>query len=476
MKKILIAFMSVLVLGACDPLTDLNEDIKNPTAVPAGTLFANSTLGLMDFMTETNVNRNNFRLWSEQWSQTTYPDESNFQLVERNVNGYAWNTLYATVIRDIREAKTFLEADQFLEANAKQAQGAIMEIVEIFAFHLLVDIFGDVPYTEALDTENLLPSYDDDAAIYTDLINRLDAAIEGLNAPSELGAYDLIYGGDSDAWKKFANSLKLRMAIRIADMDNAKAKSMVEAAIASGVFTSSADDFAMAYEGATPNTNPLWEQFVESGRTDFVASNTLVDVMNTLEDPRRSVYFKGNITDMSGNVIYVGGEFGNANSYPDNSQPGVIFEDPTLPGAIMSFTEVSFLLADAAARGYNVGGTAESFYNEGVSSSFAEWGVSDASAYLANPAVAYSTATGSWKEKIAMQKWLALYNRGFEAWSTYRVYNAPTMNVAVSAGILPPHRFTYPVTEFSLNGESVQAAAAAIGGDNFNSRIFWDMN
>ncbi len=476
MKKILIAFMSVLVLAACDPLTDLNVDDKNPSAVPAGTLFANSTVELMDFMSSCNVNVNNFRLWSEQWSQTTYPDESNFQLVERNVNGRAWNTLYATVIKDARAAKAIMEADQFLSADNKRAQGAIMEVVEIFAFHLLVDIFGDIPYTEALDTDNLTPKYDDDAAIYADLATRLDAAIEGLNVPSGLGSYDIIYGGDSDAWKKFANSLKLRMAIRMADMDNAKAKSMVEAAVSSGVFSSSADDFKISYQGSTPNTNPVWESLVQSGRTDFVGSNTLIDVLNNLDDPRRAAFFKSNIVDSLGNVIYVGGEFGNANSYPDNSHPGALLEDPTLPGAIMSFTEVNFLLADAAARGYSVGGTPESFYDEGVTSSFSDWGVSGASAYLANPDVAYATAPGNWKEKIAMQKWIALYNRGFEAWSTYRVYDAPTMNVAVGAGILPPPRFTYPVTEFSLNGESVQAAAAAIGGDSFESKVFWDMN
>lgn len=477
MKKILIALMSVIIVSACNPLTDLNEDIKNPETVPASTLFTNATVSLFDFMASPSVNTNNLRLWSQYWAQTTYPDESNYQLVERNVNGNTWNRLYATIITDTREAKAYMLEDAFLTAENKKAQAAIMEVVEVFTFHLLVDFFGDIPYSQALDFTNVTPGYDDDAAIYSDLITRLDAAITDINGDSGMG-WDIVYGGDTGSWKKFANSLKLRMAIRIADMDNAKAKTMAEAAVASGVFDSSADDFQLTYEGSTPNTNPLWEQLVQSGRSDFVGANTFVDVLNALDDPRRAPFFKGNITDTdTGETIYVGGEYGNANSYPANSHPGAILEDPTFAGTIMDYTEVRFLLADAVERGYSVGGTADEHYSAGVKNSITEWGGSsdDADAYLAKADVAYASAPGTWKEKIAMQKWIALYNRGFEGWSTYRVYNAPTMNIAVGAGTTPPMRYTYPVTEYSLNGESVNAASGTIGGDDLFTKVFWDM-
>jgi len=477
MKKILFALMSIIIISACDPLTDLNEDIKNPETVPASALFNNALVSLFDFMASPNVNVNNLRLWSQHWAQTTYPDESNYELVERNVNGRTWNTLYATVITDTRQAKAFMQEDAFLTDDNKKAQAAIMEVVEILSFHLLVDFFGDIPYSQALDFTNITPGYDNDADIYNDLITRLDAAIGDLNGDSNM-SWELIYGGSTSNWKKLANSLKLRMAIRIADMDNAKAQSMAEAAVASGVFESSTDDFEITYEGSTPNTNPLWEQLIQSGRSDFVAANTFTDVLNALDDPRRPAFFKGNITNPdTGEVMYVGGEYGNANSYPANSQPGAILEDPTFPGTIMDYTEVRFLLADAVERGYNVGGTAEEHYSAGVKNSIEEWGFTsdDADAYLAQEAVAYSTASGTWKEKIAMQKWIALYNRGFEGWSTYRVYNAPTMNIAVGAGTTPPMRYTYPVTEYSLNGESVETAGGAIGGDDLFTKVFWDM-
>lgn len=464
----------VFVLGACtDNISDLNEDIKNPEVVPYGTLFANSTVAMFDFMTSTNVNQNNFRLWAQHWAQTTYPDESNYELVERNVNGSLWNRMYITVLRDLKEAKPLVEADQFLTQEQKDNHFAIMETIEVYAYAVLVDVFGDVPYTAALG-DDVTPAYDDDAAIYADLISRLNKAIGDMGGSSGLGEYDLIYGGDTDKWKKFANSLKLKMAIRMADTDNALAKSMAEEAVASGVMESNDDNFQLAYLSAPPNTNPLWEDLVQSGRSDFVAANTLADYMNPINDPRRATFFRG--LDDDGNVI--GGTYGAANNYNANSQPGDMLEDPTLPGVIMSYTEVRFLLADAVERGYSVGGTAAEHYNAAVTNSILEWGgtADDAAAYLAQADVAYATAPGDWKQKIGFQKWIAMYNMGFEAWCTYKVYDAPVMNIADGAQIPVPKRYTYPVTEFSLNGENVEAAGNAIGGDNLSTPVFWDKN
>lgn len=105
MKKILIICLSFLVFSACTDLTELNVDTKNPQEVSGGSLFANAEKELIDFMVSTNVNVNNFRLWSQYWAQTTYADESNYDIIGRNVNGRAWNRMYATVIRDLREAK-----------------------------------------------------------------------------------------------------------------------------------------------------------------------------------------------------------------------------------------------------------------------------------------------------------------------------------------------------------------------------------
>lgn len=478
MKKLFILGAALLTLTACQDLTELNKDIKNPEEVPAGSLFANATVGLMDFMTSTNVNVNNFRLWSQQWAQTTYADESNYQLVERNVNGRAWNTLYAEVIRDYKDAAMFIEADELLSQTAKDNQLAMCEVMQVFTFHVLVDIFGDIPYMEAFG-DDVTPAYDNDTDIYSAIIDRLDAAIAGLGGENGMGSADLIYGGNGDAWRMFANSLKLRMAIRLADTNPSKAQTMAEQAVSDGVFGSNSDNFSLTYLAATPHTNPLWVDLVQSGRSDFIAASTIVEPMVAMNDPRLPLYFEDLVAvDTMGTMGYLGGSYGDNNNYNAFSHPGALQKDPTFAGVLMDYSEVAFLLADAAERGFSVGGDAESFYNAGITASILMWGgaPADADTYIAQPEVAYSTAAGDWKEKIGTQKWLAMYNRGFEAWSTYRVYDKPELPIAVQAQIPTPTRYTYPVTEYSLNGSAVEAAATAIGGDALSTKVFWDAN
>lgn len=481
MKNILMLCVALLVFGGCSDsssnLTDLNVDTKNPEKVPANGLIANATVELFDMMTSTNVNVNNFRLWAQHWAQVSYSDESNYELVERNVNGRTFRTLYATVVRDIKEARNFINDDTNLTDENKNNQLAIIDVIEVISYTTMVDIFGDVPFTEAYDPANVTPAYDDDAAIYDAMLKQLDGAIGNLGGDAG-NVGDLVYGSNGDAWKMLANSFKLRLALRMADTNDALAKTMFETA-AAGAFGSNADNFSIPYESSTPNTNPLWEDLVESGRSDFVSGNTLVDYMNDLNDPRRPFFFKPNVTDeISGEVMYVGGTVGAVNSFVANSQVGALLHEPTLPGTIMGYTEVRFLLADAVERGYNVGGTAEAHYNAAVTNSILEWGGTqeDADAYLAQPDVAYATAPGNWKEKIALQKWIALYNQGFEAWTTFRVYDAPTMNLAATVETVPPSRFTYPTTEYSVNEENVVRAASAMGGDDKFSKVFWDKN
>jgi hypothetical protein len=461
-----------LTLVSCEDLTEMNKDIKNPETVPAGALFANATKVLFDFMTSTNVNQNNFRLWSQQWAQTTYADESNYELVERNVNGNMWNPFYADIIRDLADAKKFIAEDQNLSTEAMDAQLAMADVLQVYAYHVLTDVFGDIPYSESLGTD-VTPVYDNDSDIYTDLIARLDADIAKLSGDSRMGENDLVYGGDADQWKKFANSLKLRLAIRMADGNNTLAKSLAEAAVTSGVFTSNGDNFAIGYLASTPNTNPLWVDLVQSGRSDFIAASTLVEPMKAMNDPRLAFYYKDTFSGE-----YEGGVYGDNNAYNAFSHPGNAQLDPEHPGIIMSYWEVQFLLADAAERGYSVGGTAASFYNKGIEASILYWGgtAADVTTYLAQTSVAYATATGTPLQRIAMQKWISLYDMGFEAWSTYRVYDYPAMPDAVLSGASTPFRYTYPVTEYSLNEENVTAAGDAQGGDSMYSKVFWDVN
>ena len=470
MKKLLFAAAAALAITSCtNDLSDLNVNGKAPESVPAGALFANATMGYFDFTAVQNVNNNNLRLWAQHWTQTTYVDESNFQLNERDVNGSSFVSMYTTVIRDCEEARTALASTPATADQKVAAEGAI-EVMEVLAYSFLVDLFGDVPYSESLSSETNTPAYDDDAAIYADLLDRLDAAVGQLSGTNAFGSSDIIYGGDASAWKKAAYSLMLRMAVRMIDADPSAAQSWGEKAIAGGVFMSSADDMRLFYSSAPPHTHPMWETLVQSGRTDYVASSTLGNVLNALTDPRRGAFFKNN----GGADSVIGAPHGYQVNYYDYSQPGTALEDPTWSHAAISYVEVEFLMAHAAVAGWSGAGDAATHYNAGITASMEEWlgaGV-DASAYLAQPAVAYDAATAGLQ--IGVQKWIAMYSNASEAYAAVRQYNLP-METAALAGTVTPNRYSYPLDEYSLNNQSVSDAAAKFGGDDTFAKIFWDM-
>ena len=469
MKKLLFAAAAALAITSCTgDLSDLNKNGKAPESVPSGALFANAVMGYYDFDAVQNVNLNNLRLWSQHWTQTTYVDESNFQLNERDVNGSTFVRMYVTVIRDCEEARTAVMNGPE-SAAAKAASVAAIEVMEVMAYQYLVDLFGDVPYSEALSETNV-PKYDAGSAIYADLLARLDAATADLSGSNTFGSSDIIYGGDAAAWKKAANSLMLRMAVRMIGYDAAAAKSWGEKAIAGGVFTSSADDMRLYYSSAPPHTHPMWETLVQSGRTDYVASATLGDVLNGLADPRRAGFFK----NLGGSDSVTGAPHGFQVNYYDYSQPGTALEDPTWSHAAISYVEVEFLMAHAAVAGWAGASDAATHYENGIRASIEEWGGSsaDADAYMMHPMVAFSSTTAA--TQIGVQKWIAMYSNAFEAYAAVRMYDLP-MQTAALAGTVTPNRYSYPLDEYSLNTTNVQAAAANYGGDDTFAKVFWDM-
>ncbi|GEM56132.1 hypothetical protein B0A58_03030 [Flavobacterium branchiophilum NBRC 15030 = ATCC 35035] len=483
MKKIfLLITLSVFAWSCSDDITNQNIDVKNPTTTKAEFLFTNAQKALVDQVVNTSVNTNVFRLFSQQWTETTYLDESRYNVFTRTIPDNHFAILYRDVIRDLLEAKGLLNAENPLtptDVAVLKNKKALVDLHIAYAFSLLVDTFGNVPYSQALNIENFPnPAYDDAKTIYKDLISKINTDIASFTSgQSSFGSADLIYAGNVDKWKKFANSLVLRMALNMDDVDHAYASTQVLNAVASGLISSNAENANLAYLSAQPNTNPLYVDLVASGRFDFVPANTLVDKMNTLNDPRRAKYF----TYKSGTTSYIGGTYGFSSPYANYSHINATLLSATFPGTIFDYSEVEFLLAEAVARGIAVGGTVTTHYNAGITASMQNWGVaaSDITTYLAQPTVDYATATGNWKQKIGEQAWLALYNRGFEAWTSFRRLDFPALLAPTNAyNSLPkvPTRFTYPAKEQTLNSASVSAAATAIGGDNLTTKIFWDVN
>jgi hypothetical protein len=366
---------------------------------------------------------------------------------------------------DLQDAKK-------LASNDKQK--AMISVIEVYAWQQMVDTFGDIPYTDALKgAAEPTPAYTDDAAIYADLIVRINDAIAKLNgAGAGYTSADIIFGGNTAKWKKFANSVKLKLAMRMADANNTAAQTAAQEAVTAGVLTSNSDNVILNYLGSTPNTNPLWVDLVQSGRSDFVAANTVVNFMNAKSDPRRPFYFDNNL----GAGVYTGGPYGENNSFASYTHIGTLMHQPTFRGVLLDYSEVEFLLAEAVERGYSVGGTAATHYTNGITANMTDWGVAsaDIATYLARTDVAYATATGTWRQKIGFQFWLAMYNRGFEGWSVKRKYDAPAFNTAAVSGLPLPTRYTYPLNEPTLNKTNYDAAKTAMGGDTQTTKIFWD--
>ncbi len=523
MKKIiLVLFTFSVILSSCTKnFEDFNTDKKNPPKVAGEFLFTNAQKELVDQISSTNVNLNVWKLFAQYWTETTYTDEANYDIINRSIPDHAFDTYYRRVLKPLSEAKRLITEDPLKAGETEEVRAnklAIIELMEVYAYHNLVMIFGDVPYSEALDIENISPKYDDAATICKDLVARIDAAYASMDESKEsFGSADLYYDGDVSAWKKFAMSLKLKIAVTIADAAS-ESGDWVADAVTKGVFTSASDNALLHYEGSAPNTNPLYEDLVASGRKDFVLANTLVDLMNNFQDPRIFKYMSDPITfpfvhagdttiesgdgmffvysaiDGSDSIVYkptpitldsaenagvryfVGGNYGHSSSYGSFAHIHPSIQAPDFPGILMTYSEVEFYIAEAAARGFSVGQAAADAYNEAIRASFAFWGASavEADAYIASPAVAYDAT--KWKELIGTQAYLASYTRGFVAYTTYRRLDFPVMNEppAAATGGPVPTRFTYPVNEQTLNADNYQAAAEAIGGDDMLTKLFWD--
>lgn len=475
MKKIILIYVSIFAFTSCNKDFDtMNDNKKAATVVAGSTLFSNAQKGLVDNMTTPEVNVNIFRLLAQQWAETTYADESQYNLTTRNNARNFWNPLYRDVLKDLSEAKRVIEKDASItDAKVKNNQSALTEILTVYTFSVLVNTFGDVPYTEALDFTKIYPKYDDAAFIYADLFKRLDAALALLDPAS--GSFsdgaDLIYDGDVSKWIKFGNSLKLRLGMTLADVDPTTAKKVVEEA-APNVFESNDDNALFQYLTSPPNTNLVWVNLIQSQRVDFLASNTIIEIMKPLKDPRLPFYFN----PINGD--FVGGIYGSVNPNDKSSLPSDKITAPDFPGDILDYAEVEFYLAEAVERGFAVGGTAAEHYNKAVNASIEYWGGTSAQAetYLARPSVAYASAPGNYKQKIGTQKWIALYNRGFEAWTEYRRLDYPVLHTLSPSDAQGPFplRFPYSDQEANLNTANHDAAAAKIGGDRPDIKLFWD--
>ncbi|GAB4322740.1 MAG: SusD/RagB family nutrient-binding outer membrane lipoprotein [Bacteroidales bacterium] len=473
-KFLIFIILAGIVASCTDKFEEFNTDQKNPTVVPGDFVFANAQKALADQVASTNVNINIWKLVAQYWTETTYTDEANYDIINRTIPDNIFRIYYRDILNDLKNAKEVIAGEPAAgyEVMEKANKLLIIDLVEAYTMNRLVDIFGNVPYSEALDIDNISPAYDDAFAVYQALMDKIDNAVNNLDASyGSFGDNDLYFNGDVAMWIKFGHSLKVKMGITLADYNEGVAKAAVEGSYDKAFGPN--ELCQLVYVGGS-NSNPLYVDLVQSGRHDFVPANTIVDKMNALEDPRREKYFT-----MYNDSIYIGGIYGESNNWSNFSHIADPIQEATFPITLLDGIEVSFYLAEAAQRGYNVGMSAEEYYNQGITASFEFWGLTadDAAAYIAKPEVAYDAA--NWKKSIGEQAWLAYYIRGLVAWNSWRRLDYPELNLPPAPETddgQVPKRFTYPVNEQTLNKDNYYSAAEAIGGDLMSTKVFWDIN
>lgn len=401
---------------------------------------------------------------------------------------------------------------------------SIATIIKVTAMLRVTDTYGPIPYSQIGQGGKITVAYDSQEKVYDTMFAELNDCIKALTENRLSGipsTADPVYDGTAVKWCKFANSLKLRMAMRIVYAAPEKAKKYAEEAVNHeiGVFTDNSDNAALQKVAFGDKGNPLYTAIKYNQPTGSVtggdthAAADIICYMNGYNDPRRAKYFiKSEFDGIDYAGIRISIEKPSLNSVGRKySGVNVTTEDPLV---WMNAAEVAFLKAEAkAVFGFNMGtGTAEEFYNEGIKLSFEQFGLSGYAEYAednenkpatyADPAGLNSYAgvlsaiTVKWndaapaaekQERIMIQKWIANFNNGIEAWSDHRRTGYPKFFPATDAGNksggsvtneFGARRMVYPLAEYSNNGENVNAAVASYlsGPDKMGTRLWWDCN
>ena len=508
----LLALAPAALLGACtgsfedintDPYAAGKDDMNNDNYIVSSILT-----GMQGWVIPLDVNTHQFTDIVLGGALGGYTADSNPGLSTRiaifNPTNDWTRVMLIRVIPEIYTAYNKLKVN----SNDEVAL-ALASVIRVSAVHRVTDTYGPIPYSQ-IGADNALTSpYDSQEQVYDRLFAELDAALEVLRAHSAesiKATSDKVYAGNLAKWVRYANSLKLRMAMRLSYVAPEKAEAKVREALseeAGGVITSNADNAQIPTQN-----NPFRVVMYDYNGGDSRISADITSYMNGYQDPRREKYFTtSTFTSSSITNGYIGLRSGI--SIPSESrQYSNMVIDYTSPLMWMNAAEVAFLKAEAALRGwYGAREDAKSWYEKGIALSFEQWGVSGAQEYTqslripesyVDPLGKESNTSGTatipvkWDERgdfeinleqIITQKWLAIYPLGFEAWCEFRRTGYPRLMPATnnrSGGIIAEggfaRRMPYPDEEYRENSEHVNAAVNEMlgGPDNMATRLWWD--
>jgi hypothetical protein len=522
----IVAMLSLVVATGCtDNFTDYNTNPENVTEDMLD--YDNSRVGapfrqiIRNILPtyQTNYGSDNYQviedLAGNAFAGYTSPTNSGFRannLYDITASGWynsMFNAAYTRVINPWNTINAY--RDQGL-----QNELAIADIAKVACLHRVADTYGPIPYS-TVGSGNLKNSYDSQQEVYKAFFKELDAAITTLTGfvTSQPGVkllekYDWVYSGDVTKWVKFANTLRLRLAMRVAYADPALAKEQAEAAVANsvGLMTETSDIAQVVRPSGVAWEYPPY--IIQYNFNDAALGATIESYMNGYNDPRREKYFAA-----GSDGGYHGVRMGIALSaeYKNSSLISKMKCTNSDPLVIMTPAEAYFLRAEGALRGWNMGGTAQELYEQGIRSSFSTWGASGVDDYIAddtskpgdyvdvvnssNNSTALSSVTVKWDEnadfetkleKIITQKYIAIYPLGQEAWSEFRRTGYPKVFPVLvnnSGGAINTdkqiRRLNFPSDEYKTNDENVQKAISilnsesnAANGDNGGTNLWWD--
>ncbi|RDC57835.1 SusD/RagB family nutrient-binding outer membrane lipoprotein [Pedobacter chinensis] len=475
-KNIIYTFiLSSLLLASCGK--ELDKVNINPNATENAQpdyLLTAAIKNTTDAYWGTTNNMNSSLLFAQHWAKVQYTEEDRFIYSNSSFTAL-WSTLYSQSITGFNK---IIEIGN--NTDNPNYKGVALTL-RSWSFLLLTDAYGDIPYSQAGKlNEFITPAYDKQKDVYFGLLEDLKAAKTALDPAGKAIAGDNIYNGNITKWKKFANSLRLRIALRIADREPAKAKQVLDEIKSDGdLYISDNTEIAQLIYQISPQQNPVSAQF--DTRDDYRISKTIVDKLFSLNDPRLPVY--ASKTQTATPEEYVGLPNGLTNSEASNlgfaktSKPGTYFLAAQSPAVIFSYAELLFDRAEAAARGLTTEDAAD-LYQQGITASLKQFGISDTqiATYLTQASVQYNAS--NYKKSIGEQKWIALFGQGLEAWTERRRLDYPQLTASVNTVLNGqiPVRFIYPGTEQSLNGQSYKNAVASQGADLLTTRLWFDVN
>jgi len=495
MKNIFVRYILLLLTGltlfvSCKKgFSEMNTDPNRSTAALPEALL---TPALWDVVTRNN-NRA-LRLTNELMQvhvTTSDGDEIHRYVVRPNESDYMWTNWYL----QLTNFKDMYNQAEALNNNTYMAMGLICEV---YVTSLITDTFGDVPYSEATQGKEGIyqPKFDKQQDIYLDLFRKLEQANTLLSTPTALTevqmAVEPLFGKDinnantnktlastltTTAWRKFCNSLYLRLLLRVSARAEANSASKMAEIVSNPtkypIFSNNAESAIIKYTTVVPYVSAFYNYRVfdfsgNNGISVFFANN-----LNTWGDPRRANWM----------TLYEGAYSGIPSGYSRGQVPeresaynSALMNDPML-GNIINYPEVQFILAEASAKGY-IGGDAKTFYENGVNSAITIWGQTVPINYLTNPALAWNSGAtlDAMMEKIHLQKYYTMFFTDFQQWFEYRRTGHPNLpkGPGVENGGNMPSRLRYPVNVQSLNGANYSAAVAAFGPDDLNTKMWWN--